>query len=243
MSARLAVLVPSRGRPGNIVRLHNAIQATADRPVDIHVRVDLDDPAGYDYRALTAAHVSAYPSVTVHTGDRTRLARSWNELAEALHTQYDHFALWGDDVIPRTAGWDRLLTDPLMDRPGWSYGLDGVWDHTFDRKIPGHLVLPTATVMSTDVYRAVGYVAPPGFRHLCVDLVWRDLGLATDRLNFRRDVTISHMHPCRNLAATDAVYEEANSATTKRIDNNAFREWRETDRFATDVAKIRKALG
>lgn len=238
---RIAALIPSRGRPGNIVRLSNAIQATADSTIDVHVRVDDDDPALEAYQALAHDQPDGYPNVTVTVGPRIRLAASWNEQAAVYAHRYDLLALWGDDVIPQTPGWDTLLSVPLRDATGWAYGRDGVWDHTYDRQVPGHLLLPTATLMRADLAAALGWVAPPGLTHLCIDVAWRDLGIAAGCLHYVPRVMIEHLHPCRGVVPQDDVYRDANSATRKREDNQAYRAWREGPGFLAALEVVKAA--
>lgn len=247
-TATIAVLVPSRGRPGNIARLSNAIMATSTYPVDVYVRVDDDDPHRDAYLAMSESGAGAipgwnaadaYPRVNVAVGPRLRLAASWNELARAIAPRYPYLALWGDDVVPETPGWDTFLTDRLDQYgPGWAYGRDGVWDHTYGRDIPGQLLLPTATVMSSELAIALGYVSPPGLTHLCIDVAWRDLGLEGGGLQFVQDVMIRHHHPCAGRAELDAVYRDANSVTRQREDNTAFAEWRRSDAFTWAVRQV-----
>ena len=243
MTYDLHVLVPSRGRPGNIERLWRAIIATrAAHParITLRVRLDDDDPA-----------VNAYPEThgdaLIYTyGPRIRLAASWNEQArEAIRAGATHLALWGDDVVPETQGWDEKLIG-MLDRygPGFAYGRDGIWDHTYDQQVTGHLVLPTACIMSAELAHALGWVSPPGLVHLCVDLAWRDLGFATGSLFYDPGVLIRHVHRLTG-APDDQTYRDANdNGDQVRTDNLAFRAWREGKGFRADmetVTRVREA--
>lgn len=222
---RTAILVPSRGRPDNIVRLRRAISETADGETMLFVRVDDDDARAGDYMDIGT-------SIGVHlvTGDRTRLAASWDELAMLASSghigEYDQLALWGDDVIPETHGWDSKFAESLrVNGPGFAYGPDGVWDHTFDNPIPGHLVLPTATVWPIGVYLAIGTVAPPGLTHLCIDEAWRDVGLAAGCLWYEPGISIRHLHRLVG-APDDETYREANSRAMFASDKAALARWK-----------------
>lgn len=232
---RIDVLVPSRGRPHNVLRLMRAIAdtASAHSRVRLRVRLDDDDPENGAYGDALRAH----GGVIVTSGPRIRLAASWNEqAAQAAEDGATHLALWGDDVIPMTQGWDEVLVRRLeKDGPGFVYGRDGIWDHTFNREVPGHLVLPTACVMPIEVYRALGWVSPPGLVHLCVDVAWRDLGFATDALFYEPDVLIRHVHRLVG-APDDQTYRDANDDGAQvNVDNRAFRAWREGEGFQQDM--------
>lgn len=231
---RIAVLIPSRGRPRSLRRLLAAIDDTAAHPEQCTVwaRIDDDDPHAGAYQAITH---SGPTRLHVTTGPRTRLAASWNELAAAAaDTGATHLAMWGDDNIPVTPGWDTRFVNAFTARgPGMAYGKDNVWDRTYNRDIPGHLVLPTATIWPTAVYQALGWVSPPGLVHLCIDVAWRDLGLAAGALHYLPDVTIRHLHRCTG-APDDQTYRDANDNPNQvAADNVALTVWRNSPAFTT----------
>jgi hypothetical protein len=79
--------------------------------------------------------------------------------------------------------------------------------------------------------------------HLCLDLVWVDWGRAIDRLAYLPDTVIEHMHPAVGKAASDAGYEEANSAHQTAADHAAYEAYRKGPAFAADVEKLRTLVG
>lgn len=241
---RIAVCVPSRGRPHNVERLYNVIQETAAEPdrVFLAVRVDEDDPARPGYEALERQLVGA-AGIGFDYGDRVRLAASWNEMAAwAARTEgwgFTHLAFWGDDVVPETYGWDKLLTDAI-DRygPGFAYGRDGIWDGQRWPEHPEHLVLPTAALVDVGTYRALGYVSPPGvLKHLCIDVVWRDVGIAAGALHYVPEVMIRHLHRLVG-APDDATYREANEGDQAAGDHRSYTVWRGSDDFQAAVQRV-----
>ncbi len=252
---RIAVLVPSRGRSENIERLYNVIQETAANPADVFlaVRVDEDDPAAERYRALDASMAGA-PGLGFDYGPRVRLAASWNEMAEILtrpgpffdlapgggNGPFTHLAFWGDDVVPETYGWDKMFVAELEQYgPGFAYGRDGVWDNDRWGEHPEHLVLPTAALCDVGTYRALGWVSPPGvLKHLCIDMVWRDVGVAAGALHFVAGVMIRHMHPIRGLAPYDETYQQANEGQQAARDHTAYPAWRQSDDFQAAVQRL-----
>ena len=236
MSYRLDVLVPSRGRPGSIGRLWAAIRATAAHPESVRllVRLDEDDATAGDYPLTNV------DGVWYFSGPRTKLAASWNELARrALTADATHLALWGDDNIPLTPGWDRTFVDRLdREGPGWVYGRDGVWDNRPHPRHPEHLILPTATVVSAELAEALGWVSPPGLVHLCIDLAWQHLGLTTGALYFERGVEIRHLH--RMLGAPDdQTYRDANDdMAQKHGDHVNVQRWHNGPEFREACAVV-----
>jgi hypothetical protein len=238
MTYQLDVLVPSRGRPASIARLWQAIQDTAAHPERIRllVRLDDDDPTADRYPLQNV------DQVWYSRGPRIRLARSWNALARVAATaDATHLALWGDDNIPITQGWDRAFVDRLeQDGPGWVYGRDGIWDGQPHPEHPEHLVLPTATVMSVGLYQALGWVAPPGLVHLCIDVAWRDLGLDAGCLFYEPGVMIRHFHRVAG-APNDATYSDANDNPEQfRADNIGIQRWAMSRDYQQDLATVRE---
>src|SRR5215831_20626444 len=100
-SPDLVVLVPSRGRPANITRLRKAVAATAELATVLHFGFDNDDPY------LTDNIMAAGPCLFT-TADRMHLAAWTNHLA-GYHGEARYLASMGDDMVPVTPGWDRLL--------------------------------------------------------------------------------------------------------------------------------------
>lgn len=241
MSGRIAVLVPSRGRPHNIERLWaTAVDAAADPDsVDLYVRLDHDDQTVHDYLA------TGVPAHLWSIGHRNRLAASWNELAAtALRDErVTHLALWGDDVIPECTGWDDMARERTeRDGPGWVYGPDGIWDHSYGQQIEGHLVLPTATIVSREIVEALGWVSPPGvLQHLCIDLVWRDLGLALGCLFYEPQMRIRHLHRLAG-APDDATYQEANDGPQASDDHRNYSRWHASTDFSAALARLQEGL-
>lgn len=236
---RLAVLVPTRGRPGNAKRLRDAILDTAAQPdrIDLHLRIDADDPSALDY----VETLGVTRGVRYSVGPRLRLAGSWNEQAAyASKNGATHYALWGDDVIPVTQEWDRILLERLdRDGHGFVYGRDGIWDHTYGDPYRGQLVLPTACVMTRELWRTLGFVSPPGLTHLCIDVAWRDLGLAAGCLFYEPAVLIRHFHRIAG-APDDDTYREANDNREQvRADNLAVTRWKASPHFRDCVERLR----
>lgn len=101
--------------------------------------------------------------------------------------------LIGDDCIPETPGWDRLLVGQLASagivscNDGWlaPHRIGNCW------------------IMSGPVVRAVGCIFPPGLHHLFVDDVWESLGRATGAWHVRMDVLVRHAHVMKGEAAAD----------------------------------------
>lgn len=208
----LAILVPSRGRPGNLHRLADAVQRTAIMDWRMIVRLDDDDPRAGDYEPL--------PHVTYIRGPRTRYGASMNELAGvASEAGFPYLALLADDVLPETPGWDALLIESLRSRLGVAYGSDGL-EHLHGPDLPTHVVVPT------ELYNRLGWVVLPALRHLFADNVWRELGKGIGNFQYVPAAKLTHLHPWGGLADRDDTYAEANDKALREVDRLAFEAWK-----------------
>lgn len=212
----LGILLPTRGRPKNFERFVQACYATAD-DWHLYVRLDNDDPSvtDYDWTLDECGH-----EVSVFHGDRTGFAASLNELA--AHAERDgvsHVGMFGDDVVPETPEWDLRLVAGLGSDLGVAYGDDGLREkHAPD--------LPTHYVTQIEVYRRLGYLAPPTIRHLFLDNVARDVGRYLKNFVYV-PVRITHLHPWQEGEHLhDTTYAEGGrNPELRRADQMAYIRW------------------
>jgi hypothetical protein len=209
MNTKLAIAVPTRGRPHNLERLAKALKETCTTDYTLFARIDNDDELEYKELDNTKYIV----------GKRIFFAASVNELAEiAMQDGYTHIAILGDDVLPETVGWDQIMIDALPEL-GVAYGSDGL-EHLHGEDLPTHVVVPI------EMYKRLGWIALPTLRHLFCDNVWRELGKITNFI-YLPDVKLSHLHRWNKAAPDDDTYREANDKRKRELDKNAFENWRD----------------
>lgn len=207
----LAILVPSRGRPHNLARLVDTIEATATGDYRIYTYLDDDDPTADMYRGL---------NTTPTIGPRIFYAAAVNTLAaQAVADGATHLAMFGDDVVPETVGWDQLLIDALGGRLGIAYGSDGL-EHLHGPDLPTHYVT------QADVYRRLGWLALPTIRHLFLDNVAREIGKGLGNFQYVPEAKLTHLHRWNKKAPDDDTYREANDKRKRELDRRAYLEWR-----------------
>lgn len=224
----LLVIVPSRGRPRNIAALADAWTATS-ASADVIVAVDDDDPTRGEYFDVVASH----PRFDLVVGERGKpgMVASLNRVAVAHCQMYDALGFMGDDHRPRTVSWDQRVSDELDQMgTGIVYGNDLLQGAN----------LPTAAFMTADIVRALGWMAPPGLRHLFVDDAWKALGTALDALRYLPDVVIEHVHPVAGKADWDDGYRAANAGEMYVHDQAAFLRWVGED-MGHDVRRVQEA--
>lgn len=222
MAQTLAVLLPTRGRPDNLKRFMNAFVATAENS-RVLVYLDRDDPESPKYEEIVREYGDW---ILVCKGERMGFGPSLNELAlVAKCNNYSHVGMFADDVVPETVRWDTALVEGLNGRLGVTYGDDGLRDkHAPD--------LPTHYVTQTEVYERLGYLSPPGIRHLFVDNVARDVGRTLRNLTYV-PVKITHLHPwVMGEEFHDQTYEEGGrNHRVKMADRKIYLEWASETRW------------
>lgn len=193
MITELCNIVPSRSRPHNIERMVQAWYDT-EATSKLMVMVDEDDPTLDGYFSATDGHTFAQLIVGPHEG----LVATLNRGALSAAQFFPYVSFMGDDHLPQSLRWDQRFRDVLF---GLKTGF--VWGNDLHE---GEL-LPTAIWMTSNIIKRLGYMATPTFRHMYVDLVWRDWG---DNIGFSRyleDVVIEHLNASWDKAPTDAQYE------------------------------------
>lgn len=222
------MLVPSRGRPGNIAALDTAWLATATGAADLLVIADDDDPALPHYRQVCQER-----GITLEVGPRLRLGPTLNRAAARHLHGYDAIGFMGDDHRPRTPGWDKAFVTELQRLgTGMVYGNDLLRSQD----------LPTAVAMTSDMVRALGWMVPPGLVHLFIDNAWLALGRTLGAITYLPDVVIEHMHPAAGKADTDDGYIECNSGPQVEADRTAYLAWHD-NALAVDAGRVREATG
>lgn len=221
----MALIVPSRGRPQNIVRLYEALYKT-ESDVELVVGVDRDDPEidGY-YDVVSNRNISM-----VVSPERRRFGPTLNSIAKRYADDYEYLAWMGDDHLPITIGWDKKYRDELaqMDA-GIVYGNDLVQG----------INIPTQMGFTSNIVKALGYAVPDGFIHLYIDNYFLELGRAIGGVCYLPDVIVQHLHPSAGGAQEDQTYREANSPENWSNDQRRFHEYM-IEELTTDAEKIRE---
>jgi hypothetical protein len=224
---RLLVIVPTRGRPGNIGTIVRAWSRTrAPECADLLLVIDMDDPRRDDY------DTDDLPGWV-----RPVLEPKWQPMVPKLNTaavmfcgEYRAVGFAGDDHIPRTIGWARTYLDQLAElRVGIVHGDDGTWAGS----------LPTEWAMSSVIVQALGRMVPAPVEHLYCDNAIMDLGNTAGCLRYLPQVSIEHMHPSAGKALTDAGYARVNDPRQYKRDEQALVRWRRAETgLAHDAAIV-----
>ncbi len=205
---------PSRGRPHNIERLVIAWEDTQASCV-LDLRLDEDDPELDRYMQIQFPDLWA---VTV--GPRATGAEYTNETLDR-YPQASAYGCLGDDCVPKTRHWDRLLASAAGDW-GIAYA-DDLWKSRC-----------THPIIGGELVRAVGWLGLPVVNSLCIDTAWEIIGQEISRLVFCPAVIIEHMHPCAGKAPRDRTYNERRGGRDLRT----FDKWRHSEEYRQLIGMI-----
>jgi hypothetical protein len=222
--ADLVVIVPSRGRPVAARELAASFAETCTADTRLVFALDSDDPELSAYPTTAGGEVCVAPAPS-------NMVLTLNLAAKGYASYLPNFAIgfMGDDHRPRTVGWDSMYLDTLRELgTGLVYG---------DDLIQGERV-PTQVAMTSDIVRALGYMAPPQLVHLFVDNFWLSLGRLAGCIRYRSDVVIEHMHPVAGKAGWDEGHKRVNTPEYYARDEAAWRAYIDAGHLAADVAKV-----
>jgi hypothetical protein len=193
----LLMVIPSRGRPGNIARLRAAMDATCTAETDLIVGLDDDDPTR-----------DAYPDnadIDYVTRPGLHKVTAWcNELAVGGTENYRYIGHFGDDNVPESRGWDTAVTEALEKTP-FAFAND-----QYPGRAPGTLCCHV--FMRSEVVTTLGYFGPPSIAHMYVDVAWMAWGTACG-ITYLHDVLIPHLHYTTGRAGVDATYQNSYAGT------------------------------
>lgn len=225
----IAMVVPSKGRPGRCTDMVTTVLATATEPVRVLVVIPPEqDLVAYASVVAAGAELMRAPSGFV------KCLNAGASLA-LRDPRVDIIGAFGDDVAFRTQGWDAAVEAALR-TPGMAYGDDLIHGRNH----------PTAVWMSRAIAEALGWVGLPTIGHQWADDVWKRLGQESGTLRFLDGVIVEHLHPAVGKAEMDDTYRAITGGTPEaseqgKRDFGAFEAWLEQG-LAEDVAKVRAAI-
>lgn len=231
----LMVIVPTRGRPRNIVEVLKAWRDTdAFDVAGMVVVYDADDEKYTEYGQVLLAWGNEWPVAGVLEKQRLLLVPKLNKTATLMAGLEERaaFALGfaGDDHVPLTPGWAQTFLATLKEMgTGIVYG-----DDMFQGAN-----LPSQWVMTSDIVRALGRMVPANVEHLYCDNSILDLSKAADCIQYLPDVKIEHRHPIVRKTEWDENYSRFNARAQYRRDGFLYEKWK-AEQMAADVATVQR---
>ena len=186
------VIVPTKGRAATISEriIENARLSSVS---DFVLAVDFDDRGDYSWAESNSIKISRGPSLGMNF--------ALNRVAMERADDYEYLSFMGDDSAVKTPGWDEILIKGLEKKGfGVAYGDDLLSDGK----------LPTFVIISSDIIRSLGYMAPPVLKHMFLDNFWLHLGTKLEACYFDKNVIVEHLHPSAGKAVLDDTYRATN---------------------------------
>ena len=195
-NTNIAILCPTRNRPHNIRRMVTSAYKTATYPDKIEFCFYIDDDDVVSEKAIKELDNK---NVKYVRGERILFSTTWNKALTL--TSASICMMGGDDLVFRTKGWDKQVTDVFdgsNDKILFVFGNDGAWE---DR-------LGTHGFVHRNWIDTIGYFTPPYFSAQYSD-VWLDnTALALGRRVYLPDMFIEHMHHGLGKSEIDDTYKE-----------------------------------
>lgn len=226
MDYKISLLLPTRKRPDNIVRLHTSVQETADNPSEIELIIAIDD----DDTSYDELMENGLANTTFFKVPRQVLSKYWNDCYE--RASGDILMHCGDDIVFRTKSWDTIVKntfDEYPDKIVFVFGDDGHWKDTFG----------THGFIHRKWAETVGYFVPPYFSSDYNDTWLNDVARAIGRHRYI-DIYTEHMHPAFNKASWDENHQER-LARHQQDNVGLLYEMKFAER-ETDAEKLRKVM-
>jgi len=215
---KLQIIVPSRGRPGNAIRLLDQIKGTipADADLSVMFALDKDDELA-----------EGYPDGHTVLVEGGTMVKALNEAALLSAPYYDFIGFLGDDTLPKGNWYNEVVAALESKKNSVVYANDGIYGEQ----------LPTGVFLDMDIVRTLGFMAPPEQKHLFVDNFWKALGEALGSLVYLENTVIEHLHPLGGTIPMDDVYNAAYTQERWDHDQQAFVTYTQTQ-FVPDVQKL-----
>ena len=224
MQNELLVICPTRGRVKQCKRMIESFDDTSVNS-DLIFIIDYDDKHLKEYMDLLNCTKHSYA-----IREESSLCETYNSLVLEHFPDYKFYSITCDDFIYNTDCWDEILISRLVAKGGgFAYGDDGY----------GGSALPTTCVISGEIVQALGWVVLPTLKHLCGDMVWRELGQKLNRLFYVPEVSIEHMTPLAHKSEIDDTHRRTNASEIYTLDNKSFRYWI-SHHLENDLRKINK---
>lgn len=216
------VIIPSRGRPDNLARCIDYLKQNSFVS-DFVVGLDSDDEQNYP----------RIDGVMYEVGERKLMIATLNDIAMKYVDKYLFLTFLGDDNIVTTNGWDAAMSVTLAKNGyGIAYGNDLLQE---DR-------LPTSIMITSNIVKALGFMAPPTQKHLYADNFWQALGKGLGSYYYFPSVYWEHLHFSNGKSEKDDIYAEANSDDRYKEDREAFAKYM-SEQYVDDVMRVKEALG
>ena len=208
-TARISLLLPTRGRAELLRRFLESVLARSERPelVEVVAYADEDDPESHGFQV---------EGLEVRTIVGPRVSMGGYNSACFEQSRGDIIVLGNDDVVIQTRGWDRKLREmhaAMQDRVYLAYPND-----LFKGR-----ALSAFPILSRATCRVLGEPFPRAYRGAFIDVHLLDIFKRLEhsghsRLIYLEDVVFEHMH----YRTGKGDYDRTDGARGRFVDDETF---------------------
>lgn len=223
----ISILVPTRNRPDNIVRMYDSAMRTADEPTQIQFSFYIDNDDVLSPPVLNKLG----RNVIITRGPRIILSQMWN--VACRKATGDIFMHGGDDIVFQSQHWDSLVKkhfDAYPDKIVFVYGEDTI-QHGF---------IGTHGFLHRNWVDTVGYFVPPYFSSDYNDTWLTDVSRMIGRSVYDSNIITEHFHWSNGKAPLDITHSER---LERHARDNVEQIYNDTlDKRIEDAAKLKRFI-
>ena len=213
--SKFSIICPTRNRITNLIRFISSVDASVSdkSKLEYMFYVDSDDTMTQTFLSAKKEQDSR---VNVVVGERIIFSQMFNEVA--LRSTGDILFMTGDDILMQTKDWD-LRVEEEFNKVKDKLLVVSTRDGIQNEKIATHSFIGRPWV------ETLGYLTLGIFPGDYVDNWLTDVAKGVDRLVYRDDIFVEHLHPNVGKGQLDSTYTEKFMQTARH--NTAVRYYTE----------------
>lgn len=229
--AKILIIVPTRDRPHRLKEFLQSYRDVCEGHCDILVGIDDDQFQMYKPVLDSFNATERFVRSVLIGGEPREFVEKINLMAKWEYRDYDYFYVLGDDFVFENYFETKFLKQAKNFKFPIFYANDGFQG----------IALPTAAFMSTQIFSALGYIAPPSLLHMYCDNVWKAWGEVVGGLKYFSDIRVTHNHFAVKSEVMDKSYLKSNSKAVYDRDKKAFDNYMKNG-FEKDINKLLDSL-
>lgn len=238
-------MCPTRNRLNKLLTLISSLLTTVNNPNNIKLvlGVDKDDPIS-DYYNYLGRNLKFLEIVEFeNNGKFLGLSTMWNKMADVFPNTIDIFAMVGDDMVFKTKDWDLKIIEEFQNGPKDKIMMvfcnDGMRGkgNMYENVAP----FPVNFFIHKNFIKTVGYFVEPYIENIHQDTWCNHIFNSLNRVKYRHDILIKHMHFSVTKEKTDAVTDNLEKLRVNVWDNN---DWLVDykDKIDNDILKLKSFI-
>jgi len=230
--SKFSIICPTRNRITNLIRFISSVDnSVSDKSkLEYMFYVDSDDSMTQTFLAANREQDSR---VNIVVGERIIFSQMFNEIAS--RSTGDILFMTGDDILMQTKNWD-LLVEEEFNKVKDKLLVVSTRDGIQNEKIATHSFIGRPWI------ETLGYLTLGIFPGDYVDNWLTDVARGVNRLVYRDDIFVEHLHPNVGKGQLDSTYTEKFMQTARH--NTAVRYYTEEIQslIRQDISKLQSYI-